>query len=67
VTGDDIATSICFGRAGSRCSDDGESFKVRRGKVGGYTDYFDAEEQNELNDVVGKSLSPFFGPLLSPS
>ena len=46
---------------------DNDSFKVRRGKVGGYTDYFDAQEQRDLGELVSESLSPFYRSLLSGS
>jgi alcohol sulfotransferase len=45
-------------------AEDSDSFKVRRGKVGGYTDYFDADQQKTLNDIVERSLSRFYAPLL---
>ena len=48
-------------------AEDSDSFKVRRGKVGGYTDYFDAEQRKELNAIVAQSLSSFYAPLLSQS
>jgi len=47
-----------------RDSEDSESFKVRRGKVGGYTDYFDLDQQKQLNEIVEGSLSPYYASLL---
>ncbi|MEE2675072.1 MAG: sulfotransferase domain-containing protein [Myxococcota bacterium] len=41
--------------------DDPDSFKVRRGKVGGYTDYFDAEQVEEMESVVRAGLDSGFG------
>jgi hypothetical protein len=38
-----------------------ESFKVRRGKVGGYRDYLSAEQAAALDDLVTGKLSPAFG------
>jgi hypothetical protein len=38
-----------------------DSFKVRRGKVGGYRDYFTPEQQSFLDTLVARELSPFFG------
>jgi hypothetical protein len=38
-----------------------ESFKTRRGKVGGYRDYFDAGEVAEIDRLVAAQLSPVFG------
>ncbi len=37
------------------------SFKVRRGKVGGYRDYFDEEEEARIEAMIYDNLSPFFG------
>jgi hypothetical protein len=40
---------------------DPETFKTRRGVVGGYRDYFDAEQVAELEGLVASRLSPSFG------
>ncbi|MCH9697178.1 MAG: sulfotransferase domain-containing protein [Gammaproteobacteria bacterium] len=48
-----------------RNADDKESFKTRRGKVGGYTDYFNAEQIRELEELMMTRLSPVFN--YSPS
>jgi hypothetical protein len=40
---------------------DRESFKVRRGKVGGYADYLGDAEIELLNRKMAATLSPFFG------
>jgi hypothetical protein len=40
--------------------DDPNSFKVRRGKVGGFGDYLDSEDLEYVNAVM-KSLDPWFG------
>lgn len=40
---------------------DPNSFKVRRAKVGGYTDDFSTAEVEELDEIVAKQLSPAFG------
>jgi hypothetical protein len=40
---------------------DDESFKVRRGKIGGYSDYLDADEIAIIDDKINTSLSPVFG------
>jgi hypothetical protein len=37
------------------------SFKVRRGKVGGYRDYFTTEQAAVMDDLVRRTLSPVFG------
>jgi hypothetical protein len=44
-----------------RDRDDPNTFKVRRGKVGGYRDYFTPEQQAELEAIVIERLSPAFG------
>jgi alcohol sulfotransferase len=41
--------------------DDPDSFKVRRGKVGGYADYFDGEQIVEMEALVCRRLDPVFG------
>lgn len=41
------------------------SFKTRRGKVGGYRDYFDAAQLAEIDRLVRDELSPDFGYGLS--
>jgi len=44
-----------------RDRDDPNTFKVRRGKVGGYRDYFTPEQAAELEAIVTERLSPAFG------
>ena len=44
-----------------RNPDDPNSFKVRRGKVGGFSDYFEAQEATELEEYMVANLSPTFG------
>ncbi len=46
---------------------DPESFKVRRAKVGGYRDYFTAEQAAELDRLVAERLSPSFGYAAAPA
>ena len=41
--------------------DDPDSFKVRRGKVGGYTDYFDSEQVASMESLVREGLDRGFG------
>jgi hypothetical protein len=38
-----------------------DSFKVRRGKVGGYRDYFDDEQVAVIDAMVAERLDPVFG------
>ena len=40
---------------------DPESFKVRKGKVGGYTDYLGEKEIEFLNKKISEELNPVFG------
>jgi hypothetical protein len=41
--------------------DDPDSFKVRRGKVGGYMDYFEERQILQMEECVHSRLSPVFG------
>jgi hypothetical protein len=45
----------------ARDNTDPLSFKVRRGKVGGYKDHFDALQAVEIESIVNASLDPQFG------
>jgi Sulfotransferase domain len=38
-----------------------DSFKVRRAKVGGYRDHFDAEQIARIDELVTAKLSPLYG------
>ncbi len=40
---------------------DSESFKVRRGKVGGYADYLTPEQKQHLDEMVAQTLNPAIG------
>jgi alcohol sulfotransferase len=40
---------------------DTDSFKVRRGVIGGYRDYFDDAQCAALDALVAERLDPFFG------
>ncbi len=37
-----------------------DSFKVRRGKVGGFVDYFSAEDIAYIDDYIDRNLDPYF-------
>jgi hypothetical protein len=54
-----------FWRSGSRIQakdvNDPNTFKVRKGKVGGYRDYFDDDQVAELDGMVDSGLLPVFG------
>ena len=52
------------GRLTAADKEDKDSFKVRRGKVGGYRDYFDEQQQQVLNEVSAKMLSSLFASLI---
>jgi hypothetical protein len=41
--------------------EDQDDMKVRRGKVGGYKDYFDEVQCKELEGIVTKTLDPVYG------
>lgn len=49
------------GRMRPRDRSNPQSFKTRRGKVGGYRDYFDAGEIAQIDRLVEEQLSPVFG------
>jgi len=49
------------GRMKPRDRSNPESFKTRRGKVGGYRDYFDEREIAEIERLIAEQLSPVFG------
>jgi hypothetical protein len=49
------------GRMRPRDRKNPQSFKTRRGKVGGYRDYFDDGEIAEIDRLVEEQLSPVFG------
>jgi hypothetical protein len=48
-------------RLQARNAEDPDSFKVRRGKVGGYRDYFPAEQADKIDRFVAERLHPDFG------
>ena len=48
-------------RMAPRDTSNPDSYKVRRAKVGGYRDYFTAEEVARIDELVTKTLSPAYG------
>lgn len=46
---------------------DPDTFKVRRGKIGGYRDYFGPEQVAEMEALVASRLSPTLGYAAAPS
>ena len=48
-------------RLKARDNEDDNSFKVRRGKVQGYVDYFDAAQTQAIKALIAQTLSPGFG------
>ena len=48
-------------RLAPRDPDDPDSFKVRRGKVGGYADYFDVGQVASMEELVRTRLDPVYG------
>jgi len=49
------------GRMAPRDRSNPNSFKVRRAKVGGYRDYFDDQQVEQIEALVSARLLPFFG------
>ncbi len=60
-----LETKRTFWLSGSRMApadrSNPNSYKVRRGKVGGYCDYFDDGQVTRIDTIIGERLSPFFG------
>lgn len=54
-------TPLAAGKAG-----DPESFKTRRGKIGGYVDYLSADDVAWLNRRIDAELDPFYGYSSTP-
>lgn len=52
---------------GARDPSDPDSFKVRRGKVGGYRDYFGPEDLARIDAVVASDLRARFAPMTEPA
>jgi len=52
-----------YNRSWLRAGDarDEDSFKVRRGKIGGYTDYLEARQIAEINRLIRENLVPELG------
>lgn len=59
--------AFASGRLTAGDATDVDSYKVRRGKVGGFADYFDAEQQKQLNEIVRTGLSPDAARFAHPS
>ncbi len=49
------------GKLAPKNASDKESFKTRKGKVGGYREYLSKEDINYLNDHMREHLSPAYG------
>lgn len=49
------------GRMVAKDRNDPNTYKVRRAKVGGYRDYFNDDEVNEIESIIRSRLSPAFG------
>ena len=59
-----LEASRTFGQSGRMLPGDQknpDSYKVRRAKVGGYRDYFDAEQIAWLDSYVSDNLAPSYG------
>jgi len=59
--------AFASGRLTAGDPEDAASFKVRRGKVGGFSDYFDADERRRLDEIVRDHLSSDGRALTQPS
>lgn len=49
------------GRMAPKDRSNPDSFKVRRAKVGGFRDYFDDEQVEQIEALVSEKLLPFYG------
>jgi hypothetical protein len=49
------------GRMVPKDRDNPNTYKVRRAKVGGYRDYFDDAQVEQIEQLVNSTLSPYFG------
>ncbi|HHJ16716.1 MAG TPA: sulfotransferase [Gammaproteobacteria bacterium] len=49
------------GRMAPKDRSNPDSFKVRRAKVGGFRDYFDDEQVEQIERMVSEKLLPFYG------
>ena len=61
-----LESKNAFGSARLRPADgaDPESFKTRKGKVGGYREYFSADDLEYLEARIGDKLSPYYAEYL---
>jgi hypothetical protein len=48
-------------RLGAKESGDRDTYKVRRGKVGGFKDYFTQEQVEKIEHILHSTLDPFYG------
>jgi hypothetical protein len=64
-----LETSGTFSQGGMKLvnAKDPTTFKVRRGKVGGYRDDFNAEQVAELEALVRKNILPELGYCQGPA
>jgi hypothetical protein len=54
-------------RFSSGTQESGDAYKVRRGKIGGYRDYFTDEEATEIDTLVNTTLEPGYGYTNKPA
>lgn len=57
----ETSDTLDSGRLRARDASDAESFKTRRGVVGGYVDYLTPEQIAWMNERISRELDPFFG------
>lgn len=60
------AGAFASGRLTAGDTSDADSYKVRRGKVGGFKDYFDDRERQALDAIVRENLSDDAAALAGP-
>jgi hypothetical protein len=49
------------GRFGPFNQSDNDSYKARKGKIGGFVDYLNSEDVQFLTDYIDTNLNPYFG------
>ena len=54
-------------RFSSGAQESSDAYKVRRGKIGGYRDYFTDEEATEIDALVNTTLEPGYGYTNKPA
>lgn len=63
----ETANALGTGRLAPRDAADTDSYKTRRGVVGGYVDYLSPEQVAHVDAVIRDELSPYYGCYLHPA